>query len=175
MCLSLSRHPNLNSKRRARGAAWLVEGFLGICKVLGSIPAHPKLGIRYCSPLIPGLKRWMQEDWVFKVILNYTAGSRPAWTTEDAASKIKPNNKYPNKTMPSPSRKESRGLCFHYAEKETQGLYPRCKLRKKDQALHLVIHPLQMNKDLQHKATMLAPGITRSDLEADLNPSELTS
>lgn len=41
--------------------------------------------------------------------------------------------------------------------------------------LHLVIQPLQMNKDLQHKATMLAPGITRSDLEADLNPSELTS
>lgn len=36
--------------------------------------------------------------------------------------------------MPSASRKESRGLCFHYAEKETQGLYPRCKLRKKDQA-----------------------------------------
>lgn len=77
--------------------------------------------------------------------------------------------------MPSPSRKESHGHCFYYTGEETQSLYPRCKLRKKDQALHLVVQSLQMNKDLQHKATMLAPGITRSDLEADSNPRELTS
>lgn len=54
-------------------------------------------------------------------------------------------------------------------------MHPRRKMRKKEQTLHLAIQPPQMKEDLQHKATMLGPGITRSDLEADLDLSEFTS
>lgn len=32
-------------------------------------------------PVIPAIRRWMQEDQTTKVILNYTANSKTSWTT----------------------------------------------------------------------------------------------
>lgn len=57
-------------------------------RVLSSTPGLAEMAVAVHTPVTPALRRWRQEDQMFKVILDI-GSSRPAWATGDLVSETK--------------------------------------------------------------------------------------